>query len=45
MAFAPSSGERLRKDVGGRLDQIRERVKKDSEKHSHANATPTPTST
>jgi hypothetical protein len=27
LAFAPSSGQRLRQDVGGRLDQLRDRVK------------------
>ena len=43
LAFAPSSGRRLREDVGGRLDQIRERVKKESEKHSNASVTSTPT--
>jgi hypothetical protein len=39
LVFAPSSGRRLREDVGGRLDQIKERVKKESEKHTHVNAT------
>jgi hypothetical protein len=31
LAFAPSSGERLRKDVTGKLDQLRDRVKNDVE--------------
>ena len=30
LAFAPSSGQRLRQDVSGRLDQLRERVKSNS---------------
>ena len=35
LAFAPSSGRRLRQDVGGKLDQIRERVvSKDKEKET-----------
>ncbi len=42
LAFAPSSGRRLREDVGGRLDQIRERVKKESEKNSNASVTSSP---
>jgi hypothetical protein len=42
LAFAPSSGRRLREDVGGRLDQIRERVKKESEKRSNATVASTP---
>jgi hypothetical protein len=44
LALAPSSGRRLRQDLGGRLDQLRERVKRDGESHSHANATSTPAS-
>ncbi len=45
LALAPSSGRRLRQDLGGRLDQIRERVvKRDAESRSHANATSTPVS-
>jgi len=46
LAFAPASGRRFRQDVGGRLDHIRDRVKKESEKHMHAdtNATSTPVS-
>lgn len=43
LALAPSSGRRLRQDIGGRLDQLRERVRKDSE-HAHVNATTTPPS-
>jgi hypothetical protein len=42
LAFAPSSGRRLREDVGGRLDQIRDRVRKDSEKHSNATVSSSP---
>jgi gas vesicle protein len=30
LAFAPSSGRRLREDVGGRLDHLRERVKREA---------------
>jgi len=43
LALAPSSGRRLRQDIGGRLDQLRERVRRDSE-HSQVNATSTPAS-
>jgi YtxH-like protein len=35
LAFAPSSGRRLRQDVGGRLDQIRDRVKKESQHYNN----------
>ncbi len=42
LAFAPSSGRRLREDVGGRLDQIRDRVRKESEKHSNATVSSSP---
>jgi hypothetical protein len=45
LAFAPSSGRRLREDMSGRLDQLRERVKKESNKHRNADATSTPAST
>lgn len=44
LALAPSSGRRLRQDLGGRLDQLRERVRRDAQSHSHANATSTPAS-
>jgi hypothetical protein len=46
LALAPSSGRRLRQDLGGRLDQLRERVaKRDAESsRSHANATSAPAS-
>jgi hypothetical protein len=30
LAFAPSSGRRLREDVGGRLDHLKERVKREA---------------
>jgi hypothetical protein len=46
LMFAPSSGRRLRKDVGDRLDQIRERmmseaqrVKSEAQKAGELNAT------
>ncbi|MGD0674685.1 MAG: YtxH domain-containing protein [Polyangiaceae bacterium] len=43
LAFAPSSGRRLRQDVGERLDQIRERIKTEQQKKvgapSYNNAT------
>jgi gas vesicle protein len=42
LAFAPSSGRRLREDVGGRLDPIRDRVRKESEKHSNATISSSP---
>ncbi len=42
LVFAPSSGRRLREDMSGRLDQLRERVKKESDKHRNADATSTP---
>jgi hypothetical protein len=32
LLFAPSSGRRLRQDVGDRLDQIREKVKSEAQK-------------
>jgi hypothetical protein len=32
LAFAPSSGRRLRQDVSGRLDQLREGVKEEVKK-------------
>jgi hypothetical protein len=32
LAFAPSSGQRLRQDVGGKLDKIRERVMTETER-------------
>ena len=45
LVFAPSSGRRLREDVGGRIDQLRERVRKESSaKHSNASVTTTPAS-
>jgi len=44
LVLAPSSGRRLREDVGGRLDQIRERVKRETGKHSNADVTSTPAS-
>jgi hypothetical protein len=37
LAFAPSSGRRLRKEFGDRIDQLRERIKTDSPR-SNANA-------
>ena len=43
LAFAPSSGRRLREDMSGRLDHLRERVKRESDKHRNADATSTPT--
>ncbi|HZU82571.1 MAG TPA: YtxH domain-containing protein [Polyangiaceae bacterium] len=30
LMFAPSSGRRLRQEVGDRLDQVRERIKSDA---------------
>jgi hypothetical protein len=47
VAFAPSSGRRLREDMTGRLEHLRERVKRESGKHRNAdaNATSTPAST
>ena len=41
LLLAPSSGRRLRQDMGDRLDQIRERVKGEAQKRGIAvNATP-----
>ncbi len=37
LAFAPSSGRRLRQDVGGRFDQLRERVRQ--QQHNDVSAT------
>jgi gas vesicle protein len=39
LMLAPSSGRRLRQDVGDRLDQIKERMKTEAQKHG-VNATP-----
>jgi hypothetical protein len=39
LAFAPSSGQRLRQDVSGRLDQLRERVKSNSTEEEYKNGT------
>jgi len=44
LALAPSSGRRLRQDIGGRLDQLRERVRRESSEQGHVNATSTPAS-
>jgi hypothetical protein len=38
LMLAPSSGRRLRQDVGDRLDQIREKMKSESEKRGVMNA-------
>ncbi len=38
LMFAPSSGRRLRQEVGDRLDQIRERVKSEAQKQGIMNA-------
>ncbi len=37
LACAPSSGRRLRKEVGERLDQMRERMKSEAQKHGMMN--------
>jgi hypothetical protein len=43
LLLAPSSGRRLRQDVGDRLDQIRERMKTEAQKRGiAANAAPQP---
>jgi hypothetical protein len=39
LMFAPSSGRRLRQDVGDRLDQIRDRMKSEAERRAAMNAT------
>jgi hypothetical protein len=39
LMFAPSSGRRLRQEMGDRLDQIRERVKTEAQKQGVVNAT------
>ena len=39
LLLAPSSGRRLRQDVGDRLDQIREKVKSEAQKRAATNAT------
>jgi gas vesicle protein len=38
LMFAPSSGRRLRQEVGDRFDQIRERVKSEAQKQGVLNA-------
>lgn len=40
LMLAPWSGRRLRQEVGGRIDQIRERLKSDQRKQETVNATP-----
>ena len=37
LMFAPSSGRRLRREVGDRLDQMRERVKTEAKKQGIVN--------
>jgi len=39
LMLAPSSGRRLRQEVGDRFDQIRERVKSEAQKQGIVNAT------
>ena len=41
LAFAPSSGRRLREGMSGRLDQLREGARKEVHKYSEANASST----
>jgi hypothetical protein len=42
LAFAPSSGRRFREDMGGRIDHLRERVKRETahaqQKYNEVNA-------
>jgi YtxH-like protein len=45
LVFAPSSGRRLREDMSGRIDKLRERVQKESDKRRNVDATSTPVST
>lgn len=40
LMFAPSSGRRLRQDMGERLDQMREKMKVEARKQGLLNATP-----
>jgi hypothetical protein len=40
LMLAPWSGRRLRQEVGGRIDQIRERLKSDQRTQEMVNATP-----
>ncbi len=40
LAFAPLSGRRLREDVGGKFDRLRERLKKEPHIVRGANASP-----
>jgi len=39
LAFAPSSGRRFREDMGGRFDQIKDKVKRESERYGSMNTT------
>jgi len=39
LMFAPSSGRRLRQEVGGRIDQLRERMKTDRRNQEIVDAT------
>ncbi len=40
LMFAPSSGRRLRQEVGDRFGQLRDRVKEEAEKQGVMNAAP-----
>lgn len=40
LAFAPSSGQRLREGVGAKLDQLRDRAKREARPQDTVNAAP-----
>lgn len=42
LAFAPSSGRRLRQEMGDRLDQLRERIKNEAQKGGVLNSAASP---
>lgn len=42
LAFAPSSGRRLRQEMGDRLDQLRERIKNEAQKSGVLNSAGSP---
>lgn len=42
LAFAPSSGRRLRQEMGDRLDQLRERIRNEAQKTGVLNSPPSP---
>ena len=42
LAFAPSSGRRLRREMGDRIDQLRDRIKNEAQKSGVLNSVGSP---